>query len=73
MSKTVTVTIDGRTIQAPQGSTILEVARREGIHVPTLCYTHLLPPWKTAGCAWWRWKAKSNTRPRAARPFQMAW
>jgi formate dehydrogenase major subunit len=44
MSKTVTVTIDGRTIQAPQGSTILDAARREGIHVPTLCYTHLLPP-----------------------------
>uniref|UniRef100_A0A832A0G7 FAD-dependent oxidoreductase n=1 Tax=Desulfacinum infernum TaxID=35837 RepID=A0A832A0G7_9BACT len=44
MSKTVTVTMDGRTVQAPEGSTILDVAKREGIHIPTLCYTHLLRP-----------------------------
>lgn len=44
MAKTVTVTLDGRTVQAQEGSTILEVAKREGVYIPTLCYTHLLRP-----------------------------
>ncbi|ROQ89838.1 FAD-dependent oxidoreductase [Desulfosoma caldarium] len=44
MAKTVTVTLDGKTVQAQEGSTILDVAKREGIHIPTLCYTHLLRP-----------------------------
>lgn len=44
MAKTVTVTLDGRTVQAPEGSTILDVAKREGVYIPTLCYTHLLRP-----------------------------
>ncbi len=44
MAKTVTVTLDGRTVQAQEGSTILDVARREGVYIPTLCYTHLLRP-----------------------------
>lgn len=34
----VTLTIDGQEIQAPEGTTILEVARQEGIEIPTLCY-----------------------------------
>jgi formate dehydrogenase alpha subunit len=34
----VTLTIDGRTVQASDRATILDVARREGIYVPTLCY-----------------------------------
>ncbi len=44
MAKTVTVTMDGRTVQASEGSTILDVAKREGVYIPTLCYTHLLRP-----------------------------
>ena len=38
MSEMVTLTIDGREVKAPQGSTILEAARLAGIKIPTLCY-----------------------------------
>ena len=34
----VTLTIDGREVQASDRATILDVARREGLYVPTLCY-----------------------------------
>jgi len=33
----VTLTIDGRSVTVPNGMTILEAARRLGIHIPTLC------------------------------------
>ncbi|HEX2987518.1 MAG TPA: 2Fe-2S iron-sulfur cluster-binding protein, partial [Chloroflexota bacterium] len=35
---TVTLTIDGRQVQAEAGSSILEAAKQAGIHIPTLCY-----------------------------------
>jgi len=35
--KTVTVTINGREIQAEEGKTILQVARDNNIYIPTLC------------------------------------
>lgn len=34
----VTLTINGKTVTAPGGSTILEVARLAGINIPTLCH-----------------------------------
>ncbi|RMG44165.1 MAG: NADH-quinone oxidoreductase subunit G, partial [Candidatus Dadabacteria bacterium] len=34
----VTLTIDGREIQAPKGSTILQAAQRAGIEIPHYCY-----------------------------------
>src|SRR5687768_5006463 len=34
----VTLTIDGREVKASDRATILDVARREGIFIPTLCY-----------------------------------
>jgi predicted molibdopterin-dependent oxidoreductase YjgC len=34
----VTLNIDGRTVSAPEGSTILEAARLAGIKIPTLCH-----------------------------------
>ena len=40
----VTATIDGREIQAPEGTTILEACRRMGIDTPTLCYLETLTP-----------------------------
>ncbi len=33
----VTLTIDDRTVSVPNGTTILEAARKLGIHIPTLC------------------------------------
>lgn len=40
----VTLTIDGREVQAPAGSTILEAAKLAGIKIPTLCYHPELRP-----------------------------
>ncbi len=34
----VSLTIDGRTLEVPRGTTLLEASRRLGIEVPTLCY-----------------------------------
>ena len=36
--------VDGRTIEAKEGETILSALRREGIHVPTLCHMEGLAP-----------------------------
>jgi NADH-quinone oxidoreductase subunit G/[NiFe] hydrogenase diaphorase moiety small subunit len=36
--KLVTVTIDGKEVTVPSGTTILEVAKQIGIRIPTLCY-----------------------------------
>lgn len=42
--ETVKLTIDGMEFQAPQGATILETARDNGIEIPTLCYNEALGP-----------------------------
>lgn len=34
----VNLTIDGKTVSVPAGTTILEAARQVGVHIPTLCY-----------------------------------
>lgn len=44
----VTITIDGREVRVPEGVTILEACRMEGIHIPTLCYLEGLSAW--GGC-----------------------
>ncbi len=35
---TITLTIDGKEVQMPKGSTVLEAALGAGIYIPTLCY-----------------------------------
>ncbi len=42
--QTVRITIDGTELQAEAGQTILEVARENGIYIPTLCYHPRLLP-----------------------------
>ena len=42
---TITLTIDGKEIQAPKGSTVLEAALGAGIYIPTLCYDPDLTPY----------------------------
>ncbi|MEA2111796.1 MAG: NADH-quinone oxidoreductase subunit G [Campylobacterota bacterium] len=37
-------TIDGRKVEAQKGETILNVARREGIYIPTMCYLEKTTP-----------------------------
>ena len=41
---TISLEIDGRFFQAREGMTILEVARREGIPIPTPCHHESLEP-----------------------------
>ncbi len=38
MSDSVTLTIDGQTVTAPAGSTMLQAAKSVGIAIPTICY-----------------------------------
>jgi formate hydrogenlyase subunit 6/NADH:ubiquinone oxidoreductase subunit I/coenzyme F420-reducing hydrogenase delta subunit len=40
----VTITIDGRDVQAPAGAYLLEVARAAGIEIPTLCHHVAVEP-----------------------------
>lgn len=39
------ITINGKKIEIEQGKTVLEVARSQGIPIPTLCYHHGLEPY----------------------------
>jgi bidirectional [NiFe] hydrogenase diaphorase subunit len=45
MKKTVNLTIDGRNVQAEEGQTVMNVARDNGIDIPTLCYNEELEPY----------------------------
>jgi bidirectional [NiFe] hydrogenase diaphorase subunit len=40
----ITLVIDEREVQVEEGSTILQVAREHGIHIPTLCYHEAMEP-----------------------------
>src|SRR5512140_3341864 len=44
----VNVTIDDKTIQAPEGTTVLRAAEKAGIQIPTLCDLPSLQPF--GGC-----------------------
>ena len=41
---TVEISLDGRNVTVPEGSTILDACRVEGIDIPTLCYLESLTP-----------------------------
>lgn len=40
----VRVTIDGRELSVPEGTTLLQAAREAGVDIPTLCYLESLTP-----------------------------
>jgi predicted molibdopterin-dependent oxidoreductase YjgC len=40
----VDVTIDGETVRVPEGATLLDACRKQGIDTPTLCYLENLTP-----------------------------
>ena len=40
----VDVEVDGKTLRAPEGSTILQALRSDGVQTPTLCYLENLTP-----------------------------
>lgn len=45
----VKLSINGRDVRAPEGSTILQAARRAGIKIPTLCFHERLKPIGSCG------------------------
>jgi formate dehydrogenase alpha subunit len=42
---TITLIIDGKKIEAPKGTTVLEAAQSAGVYIPTLCYDPDLKPY----------------------------
>ena len=46
MQKTINFTIDGQSVTAQKGETILQAARKAGVYIPTMCYIS-----KTSPCA----------------------
>ena len=40
----ITLTIDGRKVEAKKGDTILQAARRAGMYIPTMCYLSKVKP-----------------------------
>ncbi|MDQ7818995.1 MAG: NADH-quinone oxidoreductase subunit NuoG [Armatimonadota bacterium] len=41
---TVTLTIDGRTVTVPRGTTVYQAARAAGVEIPIFCYHDRMPP-----------------------------
>ncbi len=44
MNKTISLKIDGKDIQAEEGKNLIDVAKENGIYIPTLCYFHEIDP-----------------------------
>jgi len=44
----ISITVNGRAVEAEEGESILQAVRRAGISIPTLCYIDGLPP--TGAC-----------------------
>ena len=45
----INLTINGKSVQAKEGSTILEAARQNGIYIPTLCYDEAVEVYGACG------------------------
>jgi NADH-quinone oxidoreductase subunit G len=45
----VNITINGKALEVPPGTTILDAAKLVNVKIPTLCYTKDLPPWASCG------------------------
>lgn len=45
----INLTVNGQKIKAPEGSTILEAARQNGIYIPTLCYDEAVQVYGACG------------------------
>jgi NADH-quinone oxidoreductase subunit G len=44
MSKSVTLTVDGITVSVPEGTLVVDAAKRAGINIPVFCYHPKLEP-----------------------------
>lgn len=43
-SELIDITIDGKPLQVPQGTTVYQAAKKEGIEIPIFCYHERMPP-----------------------------
>ncbi len=57
----ISLTIDNRPLQVPEGRTILEACRENGIDIPTLCYHPALEPY--GGCRLCMVEVSTTQRP----------
>src|SRR5207249_2023745 len=57
----VTITIDGKTVQALEGQSVLRAAQAAGIHIPTLCDDERLAP--AAACRMCLVEVEGEERP----------
>jgi NADH-quinone oxidoreductase chain G len=64
MAELVTLSIDGKTIQAPKGATIWQAARDAGIFVPIYCYHPKMPP--LGACRICMVEVEKTPKPQAA-------
>ncbi len=60
----IKLTINNKEIEAKKGETILDVCRREGIYIPTLCHQENLTPY--GGCRLCVVEVQGNSRPMTA-------
>ncbi len=60
----ITIKINDKEFAAKKGETVLEVCRREGIYIPTLCYQENLTPY--GGCRLCIVEVEGNPRPLTA-------
>jgi NADH dehydrogenase/NADH:ubiquinone oxidoreductase subunit G len=44
-NKLITATINGKQVQVPEGTLVIEAARLNGFDVPNFCYEPSLRPW----------------------------
>ncbi len=62
----VNLTIDGKTVTVPAGTSILEAAKAANIRIPTFATSPRSRPLVPAGSAWWRLKETGAFRPPAS-------
>ena len=60
------LSINNMEVEVAEGATVLEAARKAGVHIPTLCYMENLRPSAPAACAWWKSRARAIWRPPAS-------
>ena len=68
----IEITIDGRSVAAPEGSTILEAAASVGVSVPTLCYLETLAPFNSCRVCVVEVEGSRNLVPACSREISSA-
>ena len=69
----VAVTIDGKAVRVPEGSTLLEACRRLGIDTPTLCYLENLNPVNVCRVCVVELEGSRTLVPACSRPVEKGW